>query len=294
MLNFSELYPVSNEIRQAQLLDGLWRFQFDPQEAGEKEQWAARGLPAPISMSVPASFADVFTEAWQRDYCGDFWYETDVYAQEIRPGQRYFIRFGSVTHRCRVYMNGVPAAEHEGGFLPVVAEVTALLRPGRNLLTVKANNELNETSIPCGAVLRRADGSKQAAGYFDFFNYSGIHRSVWLVRTPEEAIQDYGLTYRLEENRAFINYSVDAEGDYGVCVELRNRDGALVASAQGKTGELIVENPRLWQVRNAYLYTLTVLLKKGAQTVDRYDGKIGIRTVAIENEKSSSTANPSI
>ncbi len=39
------------------------------------------------------------------------------------------------------------------------------------------------------------------------------------------------MTYRLEENRAFVNYSVDAEGDYSVCVELRNWDGTLVASA---------------------------------------------------------------
>ena len=284
MLNFSELYPVSNEIRQAQLLDGLWRFQFDPQEAGDKERWAERGLPAPISMPVPASFADVFTEAWQRDYCGDFWYETDVYAQEIRPGQRYFVRFGSVTHRCKVYMNGVLAVEHEGGFLPVIAEVTALLRPGRNLLTVKANNELNETSIPCGTVLRRADGSRQAAGYFDFFNYSGIHRSVWFLRVPEESIQDYSLTYRLEEGRAFIDYAVDAEGEYTVCVELRDHTGALVAAGEGRKGELTVEKPHLWQVRNAYLYSLTILLKKGNQTVDRYDAKIGIRTIAIEKE----------
>ena len=284
MLNFSELYPVSNEIRQSQLLDGLWRFQFDPQEAGEKEQWALSGLPAPISMPVPASFADVFTEAWQRDYCGDFWYETDVYAQEIRPGQRYFIRFGSVTHRCRVYMNGVLAAEHEGGFLPVVAEVTALLRPGRNLLSVKANNELNETSIPCGTVLRRADGSKQAAGYFDFFNYSGIHRSVWFLRVPEESIQDYSLTYRLEEGRAFIDYAVDAEGEYTVCVELRDHTGVLAAAGEGRKGELTVEHPHLWQVRKAYLYSLTILLKKGNQIVDRYDAKIGIRTISIEKE----------
>lgn len=89
----------------------------------------------------------------------------------------------------------------------------------------------------------------------------------------------------LEENRAFVNYSVDAEGEYGICVELRNQDGALVASGQGKSGVLTVENPHLWQVRNAYLYTLTVFLKKGTQTVDRYDAKAGIRTVAIEKDK---------
>ena len=116
---YSELYPVNNAYRRAQLLDGLWRFQFDPESLGDGDGWAEKGLPDPISMPVPASFADLFTEAWQRDYCGDFWYETDVYLQEKVPGQRYFIRFGSVTHRCCVYLNGQLAGEHEGGFLPV-------------------------------------------------------------------------------------------------------------------------------------------------------------------------------
>lgn len=282
---YSELYPVSNEIRRAMLLDGLWRFQFDPQRVGEQEKWAEKGLPDAISMPVPASFADLFTEAWQRDYCGDFWYETDVYAQDVQPEQRDFIRFGSVTHRCEVYMNGTLAAAHEGGFLPVVAEVTGLLRPGRNRLSVKVNNELNETSIPCGTTVTRADGGKQAMGYFDFFNYSGIHRSVWLMRVPAESIRDYSLTYQLDGKDARVAYRVEADGDAEIAAELRDREGNLVAACEGAEGVLHVKNARLWQVRNAYLYDLTILMKKGGRLVDRYDAKAGVRTVAVEGER---------
>ena len=182
-------------------------------------------------------------------------------------------------------MNGVLAGEHEGGFLPVLAEVTGLIHPGQNRLSVKVNNELNETSIPCGTVLRRADDTKQAAGYFDFFNYSGIHRSVWLLQMPAEAIQDYSVAYRLADSCAYIDYSVVSDGTYDICVELRDRSGATVAVGEGVQGTLTVENPHLWQVRNAYLYTLTILMKKNGTTVDRYDAKIGIRTVAIEKEQ---------
>ena len=78
----------------------------------------------------------------------------------------------------------------------------------------------------------------------------------------------------------FFNYSVNAEGNYGVRVELRDRDSAL-AAGESENRELTLENPRLWQVRNAYPYTLTILLKKGNQTVDRYGAKVGIRTISI-------------
>ena len=277
---YSELYPVNNAYRRAQLLDGLWRFQFDPESLGDGDGWAEKGLPDPISMPVPASFADLFTEAWQRDYCGDFWYETDVYLQEKVPGQRYFIRFGSVTHRCCVYLNGQLAGEHEGGFLPVILDATEKLHTGCNRLTVKANNELNETSIPCGAVGVKRDGTRMARGYFDFFNYSGIQRSAWLMQVPERNIRDYDVSFRLEGRDAFIAYSVEAEGD--VTVELYDRDGRLAASAEGSRGELQVRDAHLWQVRNAYLYTLSILLKKDGTTVDRYDAPTGIRTVCVE------------
>ena len=278
----SELYPVSNEIREARLLDGLWRFRFDPKSEGIAEAWAEKGLPDPISMPVPASFSDLFTEAWQRDYCGDFWYETDVSLREVEPDRRYWIRLGSVTHRCRVFLNGCPAGEHEGGFLPVSVEVTSLVRSGRNRLTVLANNELNETSIPCGAVRTKPDGTKRAQGYFDFFNYAGIHRSTWLVQVPAESIRDYGISVRLADGMAEITYEVESDGDAAVQVLLSDREGKPVASAEGKQGKLLVSSPRLWEVRNAYLYTLTLCLLRDGKTVDRYDAPLGIRTVSVE------------
>ena len=54
MLEQSLLYPVNNACRTARTLDGLWRFQFDPAACGKAQNWQ-NGLPAPISMPVPAS-----------------------------------------------------------------------------------------------------------------------------------------------------------------------------------------------------------------------------------------------
>lgn len=123
-------------------------------------------------MAVPGSFSEVFTETEKRDYCGDFWYETEFYLPSDHAGKKQYIRFGSVTNRCRVYCNGVLVAEHEGGFLPVVADVTDVAAAdGPNRLVVWVNNELNETSMPCGAVKTTRPGRKINAPYFDFFNF---------------------------------------------------------------------------------------------------------------------------
>lgn len=285
MLQHSMLYPVTNQSRTAILLDGLWRFQFDPKSAGKTGGWAENGLPQPISMPVPASFSDFFTDHRDRDYCGDFWYETGFFVPETWQGE-VNVRFGSITHRAVVYCNGVPVAEHVGGFLPVIADVTAAARKGAyNRLTVWVNNELSETMIPCGRVKVLKDGRKLSQGYFDFYNYSGIHRSVYLVNTPAEAVQDYSLTYELDGADALVHYEVVTNGEHPVTVTLTDADGNTAAEGTGKSGVLKVANARLWQVRNAYLYTFTAAIHDGDAVLDTYSAKAGIRTVQVNGAR---------
>lgn len=285
MLNVSLLYPRSTSTRQVSSLDGMWDFRFDPQSEGTAAGWA-NGLPDPLRVPAPASFADLFTDKASRDYCGDFWYATRFFVPAAWQNDRIVVRFGSVTHRCTVYCNGQEVARHEGGFLPVVADLTAVIRPGQeNTLVVAANNELNETSIPCGATKVCADGSKLAKPYFDFFNYAGIQRSVQLCCLPQETVEDYTVSYTLHGADAAVHYTVRTNGSHPVRVSLYDADGNRVASAEGCEGVLQVPDAHLWQVRNAYLYRIVLEIRDGDMVLDSYVDRIGIRTIAIEGTR---------
>ena len=277
-MNLSPLYPVQNPARSVQSLDGLWRFAFDPKAEGEAAGWT-KALPHPISMPVPASFSDFFTTHEERDYVGDFWYETDFFLPQQFP-EKVYVRFGSVTHRAVIYCNGVEVARHEGGFLPILADITAAARRGQNnRITVRANNELSESTLPRGTQRVLAAGRKISKPYFDFYNYSGIQRSVWLVGTPAEAITDYSLSYELEGADALVHYTVEGGGSRPIHVSMVDAEGNTVAQGNGSTGTLRVTNAHLWQVRNAYLYRFVIEAGEG---YDRYEEKVGIRTVKID------------
>lgn len=285
MVPFSQLFPINNNYRTALSLDGTWGFRFDPKGEGETRRWQD-ALPAPLSMPVPGSFAELFTDRDSRDYTGDFWYETKFYIPGDWKSGDIFLRFGSLTHRATVYVNGRELCFHEGGFLPVVVKVTdAVLREGANHLSVKLNNEVNETSIPCGIVKVNDKGRKIAKPYFDFFNYSGIQRSVYLVHTPAEAVEDYSVTYALNGADATVSYTVETNGEHPVRVTLLDAEGNAVATCDGKEGTLEVQNAHLWRVRNAYLYTIQIDILEGEAVIDRYTDKIGIRTVEIKNSR---------
>lgn len=281
-MNRSLLYPRATTTRRLIGLDGMWRFSFDPESKSVEAGWAL-DLPSSLSMPVPASFCDLFTDKASREYCGDFWYETSFFVPAEWSGWDIVLRFGSVTHRARVFVNGVEVAQHEGGFLPFDATVTNIVRYNQfNKLSVLANNELSETMLPAGTTRTLADGRKIAAPYFDFYNYAGIHRPVWLMALPKERVLDYSTRYRLTETGAEIDYTVSTNGPHPVTVELY--DGTTrVAESSGTTGTLVVKNAKLWNIHAAHLYDLVIRIHEGSAVVDEYLDRIGIRTFEIRH-----------
>lgn len=281
----SMLYPINSTSRRAVSLNGLWGFQTDPKSEGLARGWQ-HGLPAPDSIPVPASFADFYTDKETREYCGDFWYQTEVFVPEEWQGKRVSVRFGCATHLATVYCNGVEITSHEGGFLPFAADITETAHFGReNRIVVRMNNELSETRLPCGATTVLPSGRKIAKPYFDFYNYSGLQRNVFLTAEPRESITGYSVRHTLLGADAEVAYEVQTNGEHAVTVELADEAGNVVALAGGRTGVLTVRDAKLWKVRDAYLYTIRIRIADGERVIDEYAEPLGIRTVEVRGRQ---------
>ena len=282
MLEHSMLYPKTTLTRRRISMDGMWKFCLDEKAVGEKEGWMD-GIPGEEMIPVPASFQDFYTEKDIREYTGDFWYETDFFVPGEWEGREILLRFGAATHRASVYVNGILITEHEGGFLPFSAKVTTVVRyDSYNKVVVKVNNELTCTNIPCGETITLPNGKKMSKPYFDFFNYAGLQRSVYLLALSGESIVDFDLDYAIHGKNAEVSYQIRTNGEHAVQLALFDAKGHCVAQKDGKEGVLYVENARLWQVRNAYLYRLRIRIMDGEELIDEYEQEIGIRTVKVE------------
>lgn len=283
MLEYSMLYPKTTRSRRAVCMDGMWNFQLDEKEEGSASGWC-EGLPKPDQIPVPASFQDFYTDKEIREYAGDFWYEKEMFIPGEWEGMKVFVRFGCATHRAEVFVNGVKVTEHEGGFLPFSADVTDIVRYNMpNKVVVKVNNELRVTNIPVGTTVTLSNGKKMAKPYFDFYNYSGLQRSVYLTAVPQEYVFDITTDYELCGKDAKVSYKIVTTGEHNVEVELIDEDGCVAACAQGKEGILEVKDAHLWEVRNAYLYRMQVRILDGTQILDEYEEEIGIRTVEVKD-----------
>jgi beta-glucuronidase len=284
------LSPRESSTRERVPLDGLWRFALDPRGAGRDEGWWRSVLPGDAEMPVPASFNDVVPRREARDHVGDVWYQRTVRVPRGWDGQRIVLRFDAATHRAMAWVGDAQVVEHEGGYTPFEADVTEHVRAGEEArVTVVVNNELSWTSIPPGSVQELDDGRRVQLYFHDFFNYAGLHRSVWLHATPRAHVSDVTVTTSEHEGEAgAITYraAIEDGAQHGVRVRVRDAGGAEVARADGSDGTLLIDGVTLWRPGAGYVYTLDVeVLGPGGELVDVYPQPFGVRTVAVDGHR---------
>ncbi len=282
------LYPIMTTSRELIDLNGIWNFKLDP-GAGLAERWFERPLQEAVPMPVPASYNDLYEGTEFRDHIGWVWYEREIVIPPHFFAQRIVLRFGSVTHTARVYLNGQPVVEHKGGFTPFEAEINAFAHPGKNRLTVAVNNIVDHTTLPVGNYQEEdVPGLGKVVTdtpNFDFFNYAGIQRPVKLYTTPSTCIRDITITTDVHGSNAQVGYTIETEGEAEVRISIQDETGEIVAISTGPTGRFSINDVHLWQPRHAYLYTCVVELWQHGQCIDTYEQPFGVRTVEVSDGK---------
>jgi beta-glucuronidase len=240
-------------------------------------------------MPVPASFNDLYEDTEIRDHIGWVWYEREIVFPDHFLTQRLVLRFGSVTHAARVYLNGKFVTEHKGGFTPFEAEINTFANSGKNRLTVAVNTIVDHSTLPVGNYQEEdVPGLGKVVTdtpNFDFFNYTGIQRPVKLYTTPTTYIRDIALTTEVQGTKAQVGYAVEIEGDTEVRVSIYDETGETVSRGTGPTGQLSITDVHLWQPLQAYLYTCVVELWQDGQCIDTYEQPFGVRTISVKDGK---------
>jgi beta-glucuronidase len=283
------LYPQQNAWRNLLDISGIWQFQLDPKEEGESRGWFT-DLPAPRPIAVPCSWNDLFDDA--RDYLGLAWYRHEVDVPASWRGQRVFLRVGSANYGAKVWVNGAVVAEHRGGHLPFVAEVTRqLLWDRKNVIAITVENKQLPDRVPPGPAAGGGGVFGMMTPYpattYDFFPYAGLHRPVLLYSVPDEHIEDVTVVTTIDGADGIVQVDVVTAGPYSgrgtarlaqIGAELGFRGGSARAT-------LRVPSARLWGPRDPHLYPLTVTLERGPRVTDSYTLDIGIRTVAVSGDQ---------
>jgi beta-glucuronidase len=285
------LYPRNSETREVVDVGGIWRFSVDKENQGVFERWYEQPLRNTVDIPVPSSYNDLFVDASIRDHIGLVWYERTVFIPRSWQGLRIDLRVGAAADSAIVYVNGKELMRHKGGFLPFAADIASLVRwDGDNRITICVDNRLTWQSLPPGEVVKRNESGVeylQQEIHFDFFAYSGISRPVVLVATPRTRIEEMKVVTEVVAGQATVKYALDISGDASVVrLRLIDETDSVVSESTGACGVLQVDQPHLWEVGAAYLYTLEASIHDPQGTlIDRYRLPVGIRTVKVTAEQ---------
>lgn len=205
-----------------------------------------------------------------------FFYEGTVWFKKSfnytkKPGKRAILYFGAVNYEAIAYLNGKILGIHEGGFTAFNYDVTDIIKDGENVVIVKVDNKRRKENVP--------------TQIFDWWNYGGITRDVFLVETDDVYIQNYNFDLdKTTKNQIYFSINLNTKSA-GKTVEISipelkirqsftsNRNGVI-------EGMLTAKNLTLWSPENPKLYD--VELKLGASILK---DQIGFRTIETQGKK---------
>lgn len=265
--------------RNTQSLNGKWDAIIDLYDQGRKNKIYLNKKPENkidfyeysfdhgLRLNVPSDWNSQMPEL--KYYEGTVWYARrfDVAKQS---DQRLFLYFGAVSYRCRIYLNGKEIGQHEGGFTPFQMEVTDAVKEKDNFLAVEVNNTRTVDAIPAMA--------------FDWWNYGGITRDVFLVSTPKVFIEDYFI--QLDKRKS---NQIDAQvklsekvANTPVTIEIPELQlkQTLKTDANGEVKtSFLTKKLKRWSPNTPTLYKVKV-----SSESDQVTEEIGFRNVWVKGE----------
>lgn len=229
------------------------------------------------SVNLPHTWNGKDGQDGGNDYYRGTCYYYRALSKEECPGPVTYLEFEGANSSAEVFLNGKSVGKHDGGYSTFRVNITDVLEE-ENQILVAVDNAPNDRVYPQMA---------------DFTFYGGLYRNVNLINVPTARFDlDYfgspavKVTPVIDGNTATVTvetYTSNAEGE--TVTYIISDEGEKIAEETlltGKTYEVKIENPHLWNGRkDPHLYTLKAVLSSG----DEREVRFGIRSFKIDPEK---------
>ena len=308
--------------RETLSLAGEWKFRVDSLDRGIKDEWYNNSLNETIRL--PGSMAEngrgdevTINTDWTGDIVDRSYFTAKKYEKYRQPGNikipfwlkpvKYYKgaawyqkeielplnwnekRIVLIMERCHwestVFVNGKNAGSQNSLATPHEYDLTELLVPGRNKITIRINNKV---IIPIGVNSHSISDHTQS-------NWNGITGNICLFATPRVFIDDVKIFPDIQKKNARVIVSIKNPGKKDFKGKLSFQVNSFNTTQPKKLARKIVtivtnsneqqtvlnyriKDPQLWSEFNPALYKMTVTLReKGKSEPDQHSVDFGMR-----------------
>lgn len=248
-------------------LDGIWDIkQLDCVNAFELNEKITQKIPVPSCVQMHGydqiqylntryPFCVTLPHIPNKTPC---WHYRRKFMLNKKEGEKYYLNFEGVDSAFYLYVNGAKKGYSQISHATSEFDITDLVKNGENVLDVLVLKWCVSTYLECQ----------------DKFRFSGIFRSVYILKRPTKHITDYTVqTFINGDNGELVFYN---ESPVGIILQFNGQKAFVKA---GKKIQLEVLNVQKWSAENPNLYPLK-LIANGEVILE----KIGFRQVTIEGK----------
>ena len=272
-------------------LDRDWFFRTDPNQIGAAGEWQKK-LPADTeSVNLPHTW-----NIGQHDsYVGKAWYFRTFEMPVQTTNLHVKLHFGATFYSAKIWLNGTKVGEHEGGYTAYALDITPYLRV-TNYLAVEIDNRISEATIPGFAM--RGSGAKEM--WYDWWDYGGIVRDVWLTLSGPIEIDRQRIRSQVHEKSATIKDGIFLDSRFKKSERLTARATVFGPDNQPATTQtrvmavdpgahelavsLELPAPKLWSIDHPNVYRMVVQITDADRNLlDEQSDTFGVRTIEIRD-----------
>jgi beta-galactosidase len=242
------------------------------------------GIEGPFRQEYPG-------DTGKLPWWGVGWYRKTFEFPALNAGRRIYLDLDGAMSYAVVWCNGRLAGGWPYGYASWRVDLTSLIKPGAtNVIAIRLNNPPNSSR---------------------WYPGGGLYRNVWLVKTAPVHVAHWGTqittpevsaksaTVKIETrivNTSNVQAPIEVETRlFHIKGSVRSRKLAAVSDvstvtvpagmSESLSHEIIVDNPKLWNLDMPNLYVAVTLLRQAGRVLDEYETTFGIRKIEFDADR---------
>lgn len=252
-------------------LNGQWKVYFSEDKDIDISNYI---IAEEKQINVPKPIEKVMKD---RRFSGPYFYEKELYMEEIDSENSYILEFSGVSYYCEIYLNGKYVDEHEGIWDAFQVDITKHIKAGGNKLVIK---------------VIKPDFNKESKYHFRsvlfgfipdiMIPFGGIWKDVNLLIRGKNYFKDIEYKFDSKEKSIVIDSKLNNIEDLKIKAKITTPSGEIIEKTLSYLEEMILtlEHIDLWSPNTPNLYTLKIELWNN-ELLDAKEIKAGFRKIDI-------------
>ena len=240
----------------------------------------------------------IVNDQWQ----GICWYRKTITLPKSYSDKKIFLELEAAMNYSKMFINGIEVNEHQGGYLPVIVDISKYLKAGdENVIAIRLDNTDNLVTGPkplkrldfnmYGGLYRKANLFTKEKIYISnpvlanivagggvFITYPKVSKDESVVHVKTHLINEYKDSKSIELVQTIFRNGKVVEETTSSNIKIEAEKGIELSK------QITIVDAELWSPKHPNLYSLETKILQDGKTIDQQTTRFGIREFTFDDK----------